>query len=260
LINLIGNALKFHIDERSVEVSLCVQLEQENVRFDITDNGIGIPQDHQDHLFQQFVQLNDNTTRLYGGTGLGLSICKNIVECMGGSIWLDSSHPGIGSKFSFQIPFTPYVDEPSNVIMIHDIPRRRSVSGEDLTDCKILVAEDNAINRKVIKKMLETIGIDGITLVENGKIAVQEFMQQHFDLVILDLGMPIMGGVQAAMEMREYENKMGVHFRIPIMACTADVTSSLHEECLKVGMDDVVTKPIAKYALKEAMLRLLRKI
>jgi CheY-like chemotaxis protein len=259
LINLVGNALKFQPDERNMEVHLNVSTEKDDIRFDIIDNGIGIPQDRQSMLFQQFVQLDDSTTRLYGGTGLGLSICKHIVHSMGGTLWLDASEVGVGSKFSFKIPCRPCTLETVNIVSV-DIPRRRSVSGEDLSDCKILIAEDNVINRKVIQKMLETIGINAITLVENGKIAVQEFMKHHFDLVILDVGMPIMGGVQAATEMREHENKMGVQLRIPIMACTADVTSALHEECIKAGMDDVVTKPIAKDMLRAAMLRLLRKL
>jgi CheY-like chemotaxis protein len=256
LMNLIGNGLKFHPKTRTAEIMVSVSKVESSIQFDVSDNGIGIPEIQQGKLFQQFVQLGDETTRLYGGTGLGLSICKNFVESMGGHLWLQHSQPDKGSIFSFQIPIRERSDVCVSPIAVEDLPRKRSLSSADLSGIKVLVAEDNAINRKVIKKMLESIGLVAIVLVEDGLQALREFMNQQFDLVILDVGMPIMSGIQAAIAMREYENKTNVRFRTPIMACTADVTISKQEECFNAGMDHVAIKPIVKETLKHIIVKL----
>ncbi len=256
LMNLIGNGLKFHPKTRPAEIEVAVSREEKFIQFDVSDNGIGIKHEAQPLLFQQFVQLSDETTRLYGGTGLGLSICKNFIESMGGSLWLRHSLPNKGSIFSFKIPINVVVETAISPIAGEDLPRKRSMSVADLSGCKVLVAEDNAINRKIIRKMLESIGLVAVVLVEDGVQAVQEFMTQQFDLVILDVGMPKMGGIQAAAAMREFENKTNVKYRTPIMACTADVTISKQEECYRAGMDHVAIKPIVKETIRSVIVKL----
>jgi CheY-like chemotaxis protein len=251
---LIGNSIKFHT-KKNTEIMITVRREDRFCRVDVSDNGVGIPTDLKRHLFQQFMQLNNDKTQLFGGTGLGLSICKHIVECMGGEIWLESSELGVGSTFSFTFLLTEYDENNDLLKPAENHKRRKSLAGDDLSDCRILVAEDNAINRKVLHKMLEAIGIKHITMVNDGAQAVKEFSKQQYDLVILDIGMPVMNGVEAAIAIREHEN---IQERVPIMACTADVTALKHEECRRVGMDAVVTKPISRNELKSTIIQLLQ--
>jgi CheY-like chemotaxis protein len=247
--------MKFHNKGSQAVVKITVATQDEYIRMNVCDNGIGIPQDLQQKLFQQFVQLNSDVTRLYGGTGLGLSICKHIVECMGGSIWLENSQKEVGSTFSFKFTAQP---APEEQIFFSGLRRKSVETGDDLSNCNILVAEDNAVNRKVIKHMLSAIGVGNITIVEDGKQATIEFTKNNYDLVILDIGMPVMNGIEAAIVMREHETLHQVLLRTPIMACTADITASKHNECLTAGIDDVVTKPVTKIGLKMVILRLLR--
>jgi CheY-like chemotaxis protein len=259
LINLIGNGLKFHHEEATASVIVNVIYTGSMIRCNIVDSGVGISLEQQSKLFQHFVQLNNSVSRLYGGTGLGLSICKHIMECMGGRIWLENSQLDVGSTFSFEFEAHSCIEDEiteTREAKCLILARRRSLS-EVQRVRKVLVAEDNAINRKVMRKMLDTIGIRNVLIVD-GQKAVEAFKKDAYDIVILDLGMPVLNGVEAATAIRQHEDSTGVILPVPIVACTADATATLHDECIRVGMNEVLTKPLVKDSLKYAMARLLQ--
>jgi CheY-like chemotaxis protein len=255
LINLIGNALKFQNSNTRPSVQVNVTCDEKDVIcFDVIDNGIGIPLDRRNRLFENFVQLDDGVSRKFGGTGLGLAISKHIAECMGGRIWLKSSESGVGSTFSFEYRLK-HVPSMKNVDIIP--PDQTDETQIDISKCRVLIAEDNKINQKVMLRMLKTMGITNTVMVDDGQQAVREFSNCKFDIVILDLNMPVLNGIDAARQMRSRETDQG-NYRTPIIACTADATEVQHIECIKAKMDVVVTKPVVRQTLKEVILKLLQ--
>jgi two-component system sensor histidine kinase/response regulator len=252
---LIGNALKFQNNNVQPKVQVIVNCDENDIIcFDVIDNGIGIPIDRRNHLFENFVQLDSGISRKYGGTGLGLAISKHIAECMGGRIWLKSSESGVGSTFSFEYK-VKRAQAISQVIDITIPQTRCTLNDAKIAKCRVLIAEDNKINQKVMLRMLGAMGIADPVMVDDGEKAVNEFSKNEFDIVILDLNMPVMNGLEAAKLMRMIEVD-GKH--VPIIACTADATEIQHIECIKAGMDVVVTKPVVKQTLKDVMLKLLQ--
>jgi PAS domain S-box-containing protein len=245
VVNLVGNAIKF---TEKGEVVLRAALERRSeegvvLQFSVTDTGIGIPAAKQARIFEAFSQADSSTTRKYGGTGLGLSISAQLVELMGGRIWVESE-PGRGSTFHFTAKFElrkagkkkvfpkPAAIRPSGASRkTREVPR----------PMRILVAEDNPVNQQLV---LQILGHRGHTILvaENGKQAVAAVERHAFDLVLMDVQMPEMGGIEATQKIRDNEKSTGAH--LPILAMTAHAMEGDRERCLAAGMDGYIAKPI----------------
>jgi signal transduction histidine kinase/CheY-like chemotaxis protein len=241
LINLLVNAVKF--TERG-SVRLQVTRETSNnsngsdvdigLLFAIKDTGIGIAVDKQVVIFEPFRQADSSTTRQYGGTGLGLAISHKLVLMMNGRMWLDSTL-GNGSTFYFTARFSP---APANTVT--QIAAVASRTEPPSRSCSILLADDNLVNRQLTARLLLKRG-HSVTTATNGLEAVEKFQAQAFDVVLMDVQMPVMDGLTATARIRECEN--GTGSRIPVIAMTANAMRGDREECLAAGMDDYISKP-----------------
>jgi PAS domain S-box-containing protein len=239
LQNLAGNAVKF-TDAGKVEVRARVDSARGSnvtLQFSVADTGIGIPQEKHQSIFEPFTQADGSTTRKYGGTGLGLSIAAGVVEMMGGHIGLES-RPGMGSTFFFtavmQIPShaRPLPGKPAAALPVQQITKRKM---------RILVAEDNSVNQRLAARLLEREG-HTVQLAASGREAVEILARCEFDLVLMDVQMPDLDGVQAAATIREKERGSGKH--VPIVAMTAQSGEADRARCLAAGMDGYLTKPV----------------
>ncbi len=245
VINLIGNAIKF--TERG-QVSLVVTTVgsapagQVSLEFAVTDSGIGIPKDKQQLIFKAFAQADGSTTRTYGGTGLGLTISKRLVELMGGALHVDSE-PGVGSRFSFvlTLPVVAAADEGTGVPVAPQLATRA---------LRVLLAEDNAVNEIIASRLLSRRGHQ-VTVAHNGKEALSLMETQPFDLVLMDVQMPVMDGLQATTELRRLERGSRGHLRV--VAMTAHAMVGDRERCLAAGMDGYLTKPLMARELDEML-------
>jgi CheY-like chemotaxis protein/HPt (histidine-containing phosphotransfer) domain-containing protein len=238
LINLIGNALKF--TERG-EIEVSARVEQSDgvhaeLHFSVRDTGIGIPADKQKLIFEAFSQADNSTTRKFGGTGLGLTICQRLVELMQGRIWVESQ-PGVGSTFQFTTRLEQLTGLPEAAAVV---PRRVAVhqAGRQFA---ILLAEDNPVNQTLAVRVLEKLG-HRVRVVGNGADAVAAVKETHFDVVLMDVQMPVLGGFEATAKIRALEAD-GLA-RTPIIAMTAHAMEGDREKCLAAGMDGYVSKPI----------------
>ena len=234
LINLIGNGLKF---TKQGSVTLTVSCkpagpDQVMCRFEVHDTGIGIPQARQAGLFTPFTQADGSISRRHGGSGLGLAICRQLVTTMGGRIGLQSA-PGQGSTFWFEIPF-----ENGNVEAVR---QKVHVDPDGVPPRKVLVAEDMQINRDLIQAMLTPRGHQ-VVFAENGADAVARASEQAFDLILMDVQMPVLDGLEATRRIRQL---VGPAAAVPIFALTANVMEAERRECLDAGMSGVLAKPIA---------------
>jgi signal transduction histidine kinase/ActR/RegA family two-component response regulator len=259
LINLVGNAIKF-TEHGEVRVDVSVQSVKNDracLQFSIRDTGIGIALDQQEGLFQEFQQAHTSGRRLYGGTGLGLAVSKSIVTLMGGTISLKSV-PGEGTTITFIAYFhlsavaTPALAIPSAgdlqgmpTLMDNNGTKRRP----SLT-VKVLLAEDNLVNQRVAMSMLGKMG-HRITLATNGLEALEQWRKGDFDLILMDVQMPEMTGLQATMQIRR-EEAGGA--RIPIIAMTASAMSEERDRCLAAGMDDFISKPVSYKVIEEMIM------
>jgi CheY-like chemotaxis protein len=264
LLNLISNAMKF---TESGEISLTVLpapapsaspgASEIALCFSVRDTGMGIAPHKQAFIFEAFAQADGSARRRQGGTGLGLAICSKLVKLMSGRIWVDSSE-GVGSTFSFTATFTRAEPATAGVSVLAEHLRRSAA--ETRSDrlprasrpLRILLAEDNIVNQKVAKLMIEKMG-HSIVVVENGRLAVDVAAKQEFDLILMDLQMPQMDGFEATARIREAERMAAANGHcephIPIVALTAHAMSGDLDECLRAGMDDYISKPIALQAL-----------
>jgi len=255
LINLIGNAIKF-TNKGKVIVTVDVNTVNENdllADFRVIDDGIGISKEQIACLFEPFVQGDGATTRKYGGTGLGLSISKSLVELMQGQIGAESEL-GKGSTFWFRIPLKQRSKGTETVPAgaIASLEKDRA-GWQFRSDSSILVVEDNPVNKTVILMELSELGLQA-QAVTNGKEAVEAFVREHFDLILMDCQMPEMDGWQATSQIRGLE-KDGK--RVPIIALTAQALEGDREKCLAGGMDDYLSKPIDFLHLEEVLKRWL---
>ncbi len=249
LLNLIGNALKF-TERGGVEIRVKPEWKtgtEVQLRFSVSDSGIGIPAAQQKVIFEAFRQADGSTTRKYGGTGLGLAICAKLAGLMGGRIWVESE-PGRGSTFHFTAHFTPAA-APSAAPAELPAASRAPVAG-----LRILLAEDNLVNQKVAVGLLEKMG-HRVTVAANGKEALGRFEEQPFDLILMDVQMPEMDGLEATAAIRERERSAGLH--VPIVAMTAHTMKGDREKCLDAGMDGYLAKPIRSSDLVEEIGRVI---
>jgi signal transduction histidine kinase/CheY-like chemotaxis protein len=253
VVNLVGNAIKFthsgHV-ELSVEVAAGPDGEP-MLAFAVRDTGIGIPSDKISAVFEAFTQADGSITRSYGGTGLGLTICTRLVQLMGGRIWAESTL-GKGSCFRFTLPYT--VNE--RAVSSEGIGRlARGVlsAGEpEAQSLRILLTEDNAVNRTLAVRMLAKMK-HTVVCANDGQEAVEMLAgDRNFDVVLMDLQMPRMGGFEATQAIRQAEAAGGLG-RIPIIALTAHAMKGDDERCLAAGMDDYLSKPIDKGVLVEKL-------
>jgi len=235
LINLLSNAIKF---TQTGKITTAVSLDNNKLRFDVTDTGIGIAPDVKEKLFKSFSQGDISTTRKYGGTGLGLAISKRLVEFMKGEIGVDSI-PEQGSTFWFTIPLNPAQSEN------HDVEETApSPTSLNFKNTHILIAEDNDVNQQVIVSMLKKLGVNNITIANNGLDVLNKLEKNSYSVIFMDCEMPEMDGYETTRHIRQKYKK-----HIPIVAMTAHALQGDKEKCLEAGMDDYIAKPIDRNEL-----------
>ncbi len=241
LINLINNAVKF-TDKGGVQVIVSNISPDEStllLKIEIIDTGIGISRDNQSQLFSAFTQTDASFTRKFGGTGLGLAISKHLVHLLGGEIGVESE-PDIGSNFWFSIAARQGV-EPVKVA-----EKNRN---NDFRNLNILLVEDNSVNILVASQVIEKAGYS-VTVAKNGKEAFESYRNHKFDLILMDIMMPEMDGLQATWLIRQHEAEIGAA-AVPIVALTANVVKDDQMKYLQAGMNDFISKPIRPDALIE---------
>lgn len=249
LTNLVGNGIKFNnpLGGLLILVDLDPQ-KPDTLLYCVSDTGGGIPQDKLDYIFETFTQLDGSSTRAAGGSGLGLAITKSLVEAMGGTIEVRSKE-GIGSAFIVRLPLVIPQKKVTN-----DRPDALRPSQVLMTPLKILVAEDNLVNQKLIQKVLTQAG-HSVTLAENGAVAVSAFSKEEFNLVILDIQMPVLDGVEALKRIRSEEIRGST---MPILACTAHALPDQVRDLMNLGFNGCVVKPINRAELFSEIMRLTR--
>lgn len=251
LNNLINNAVKFTL---SGEIVLEVDKERDDgetseIKFTVSDTGIGISKADQRKLFVAFSQVDGSYTRQFGGTGLGLSIAKKLVELMDGRIWVESS-PGKGSRFSFVLTLKKESEQKeSGTKEQHDILINKQVG---LKGKKVLLAEDEKINRQLFKKIADFCMLDA-DMVNNGREAVEAVKISCYDLIMMDIQMPVMDGIEATKEIRKFQKTKGQY--TPIIAVTAHALEGDKERYLSSGMDDYLAKPYCVEEFVEVVSR-----
>lgn len=253
ITNLVGNALKF-TDKGTI--SLVIKLEEEgidyaSIQFSIIDTGIGIEEDKQSIIFQEFTQANANTNRKYGGTGLGLTISQRIVKVLGGVIVVESE-PEKGSRFYFSLKMPKVispVDEP-------EIKPKPEPSIEFSRTYSVLIVEDNEINKIIAEKFLTKWGMK-VDHAENGKVAIEKHLSNDFDLILMDLEMPVMSGYEATIAIRKMSDDK--KNSIPIIALTASAMLDIQTKIFSLGMNDFILKPFVPNDLRRKLAHFLEK-
>ncbi|WP_254063017.1 ATP-binding protein [Caulobacter sp. S45] len=261
LNNFLSNAVKF---TAVGDVTLSVLGEgddgAEGVRIGVRDTGIGIPADKRSLLFKKFSQVDASTTRRYGGTGLGLAICHELCELMGGRVWVESEE-GQGSTFFAYLPFPRVADAPQKAAPTTAPEPAAAASDPTPMDTpaegalRILAAEDNATNQLVLSTIMQIFGVD-LTIVGDGREAVEAWRGDVFDLILMDIQMPNMDGVAATRAIRAAEAAEG-RARTPIVALSANALTHQVQEYLAAGMDAHVAKPIEIEKLQSVLERVL---
>ncbi|HEX8984526.1 MAG TPA: ATP-binding protein [Bryobacteraceae bacterium] len=249
IVNLISNAMKF-TPSGSIRVSVAVDAFVEGTtlaHFQVADTGPGIPEEQRRDIFEAFSQGDTSITRRYGGTGLGLTICRDLVTMMGGRIWVESE-PGRGSTFHFTAALAASSGSAPSLRPAPAGPRLSAVR-----PLRILVAEDNLINQKLLTRLLARAGHE-FALAHDGEQALSLFAERRFDLVLMDVQMPLMDGLEATRRIRAAEVATGGH--VPIVGVTAGASAGELENCLASGMDSCLTKPITVAALEEVLVRI----
>jgi signal transduction histidine kinase/AmiR/NasT family two-component response regulator len=245
--NLLSNALKF---TQGGEVAASFGLNPDNgaLRLTVRDTGLGIAAEKQATLFEKFVQADNSATRRFGGTGLGLAICRELTQMMGGAIWVDSRE-GKGSTFTVELPL-----ERGLAVEPVPAPAPQSDDAEEGA-LRLLAAEDNPTNQQVLAAVMGSLGLE-IDIVADGRLAFEAWRDGAYDLILMDIQMPVMDGIDSARAIRAAEREEG-RSRTPIVALTANALSHQVEEYLAAGMDGHVAKPIEIAKLYEAISRAL---
>ena len=247
LINLLENAFKFtHEGSISLIVSVLEQTSGNvKLKFTVTDTGIGIKEEKLKNIFESFSQAHDNNVKNYGGTGLGLTIVKNLVQLMNGTLHVTSKY-GSGTSFSFDME----LDIPETNVEIKDVSQTIQKSSE----AHILLAEDVKLNQLLAKKIIEGFGYK-LTIVGNGQEAIDSIQNNSYDLLLLDLRMPVLDGYETATKIR---NELSDSLKnIPIIALTAHAMDQEHNKCIEHGINDYVSKPFEPEELHEKIKQLI---
>nr|WP_315177091.1 response regulator [uncultured Flavobacterium sp.] len=232
ILNLVSNAVKF-TSKGKITVSVDLLHEDDNkviLKFAVTDTGIGISEEEIGAIFENFQQATSETSRLYGGTGLGLAIVKQLIEPQNGTIRVNST-VNKGSTFSFTLPFQKTKIETELETTLKELDT-------EVKNIRILVVDDMPLNQLLMKTILDDFGFER-DIADNGKIAIEKLMEKSYDIILMDLQMPVMNGFETT----EYIRKT-MNLKIPIIALTADVTTVDLEKCKALGMDDYIAKPI----------------
>jgi len=249
LMNLMDNAIKF-TENGFVELRVKIVSIQNGdtiIQFEIEDTGIGIPTSKQESIFDSFTQASSTTTRKFGGSGLGLSICKQLVHLLGGEIWLNSQE-NVGSTFFFTISTESVQEELDNPTT--------NIEEFNISGTKVLLVEDNVMNRELAIHFLKEWGVEYDTA-KNGDLGVSKVKHNNYDLILMDLSMPVMDGYQAANKIRLLEDDKA---RIPILAMTANAFKNDIDKCFEVGMNDHISKPFKSEELKIKIYQLVNKV
>jgi len=247
LINLLSNAIKF-TESGSVTVDLKTNPDGPGILLSVTDTGIGIGKNQMNHIFNEFTQVEDSDNRRFGGTGLGLSIASQLVKLMNGEISV-SSEKNKGSCFVVELPL-----EGDNNQRVTTQAETSELSIPEFKNVHLLLAEDSATNRKVIETSLSKMGLE-VEAAENGLEAVNLAMENHYDLILMDLAMPEMDGLEAT---RRIRGKDGKNKNTRIVAITANAFEEDRERCFAAGMDDFVSKPINVVSFRKDIQRWLQ--
>ena len=259
LINFVGNAIKF-TDSGEVIVRVRAVGKDGLLRFEVIDTGIGISEEAQAHIFNAFSQADSFTTRKYGGTGLGLAICQQLADLMGGEIGVHSD-VNRGSTFWFEVRLEPIIEASPTLTRLPRLnlaglraPIDENAGNPEILP-KILLVEDNPVNREVAVGMLESLGC-ATDSAQNGWLALEAMNTSIYDAVLMDCQMPVMDGLTACGEIRRREQSSGVA-RVPIIALTANAMEGDRERCLAAGMDDFLSKPFTQQQLATLLRRWL---
>ena len=241
ILNLVGNAIKFTSEGNVILYVMHEEIDEENANFTIqvVDSGIGLDKNKLDQLFDAFTQADASTTRKHGGSGLGLAISKQLANLMGGDIIVESA-AGNGSVFELSINLPVSTDDDPGVAV--DETEQLIFKGH------ILLVEDNLVNQKVASAMLKNIGLD-VSVADNGRIALEKFNHEDFDLILMDCQMPVMDGYTATQAIRQMDKGKD----IPVLALTANVLPEDIQHCMDSGMNDCLHKPIEKHVLENGL-------
>jgi signal transduction histidine kinase len=244
LLNLLSNAIKFtpqgsvylHIGLNGIQKGIA------DIQFSVSDTGIGIPKEKHSTIFESFSQASNSITNTYGGTGLGLSISQKLVELQGGKMKMESIE-GSGSVFSFNIPLNIIEER-------HDVQENYTTvhSKEQLSSIKVLLVEDNELNQHIAKLVLEKYHIQ-VDIADDGKIAIEKLTKEKYDVVLMDIQMPVMNGYETTQFIR---NKMSLN--IPIIAMTAHAFKEERDRCYAAGMNDYLSKPFKQEVLIQKII------
>jgi two-component system, sensor histidine kinase len=239
LSNLINNAIKFTSSNKNLNINIDLVNETNNkqsILFSVKDEGIGIALDKQSKIFEAFTQADNSTTRKFGGTGLGLNISASIVKLLGGKLELESKE-NIGSNFFFQLDFEKCRSNEQKELKELKIHIKNDELNHSIQDLNILVVDDNQINLLLISEVLKKLNIKFV-LAQNGQIAIEKCKNEEFDIILMDINMPIMNGIEATNILKnEYK------IQTPIIALTANSLEGDREDFIKNGMDDYLSKP-----------------
>ena len=247
VINLANNAIKF-TNEGFVRIevkTLQVEKGQRKYLFKVIDTGIGVPGPASERIFAEYLQADEATARKFGGTGLGLPIAKKLVELMNGEIGYESV-VGKGSTFWFTVMLSIGKEPP------YSLENKHAISLDDKDKYSILIAEDNLINQKIVIATLKKMG-QRMEIADDGKIAFEMHKKNRYDVILMDIQMPVMDGFESTRLIREYEKKKGFRKRVNIIAMTANAMKEDREKCLNTGMDDYISKPFKAAELSKLL-------
>ena len=248
LVNLLGNAIKF-TPEGGVTLEVSARHQEDDtcrIDFVVQDSGPGIPPEDRERIFDAFEQVDGSMTRRVGGTGLGLPISKELVGLMGGELGLERSDER-GSRFAFTLRLKAWDDG------LEETPEATALA--ESYEGRVLLAEDNAVNRKLALRTLEKLGLD-VDTAENGVVALEKATMRPYDMILMDLQMPEMDGLEATRRLRRIELARGGE-HVPVIALTAHAVKGYRKQCLEAGMDDYLTKPMDRLALRACLTRWL---